>query len=90
LSDQTPVPSPWWVPVLAALEKFIKDNWSGLAVILYSYEEQKVDHAKQEEKTAELKEKLAENESEIRKANSGKSALDIIDEQLKRSKSGSD
>jgi hypothetical protein len=90
LADQAPLPTPWWVPVLAALEKFIKDNWSGLAVILYNYEEQKVDSARQVEKTAELKEKLAENEIEIRKANAGKSALDLIDEQLGDGKSGSD
>jgi hypothetical protein len=55
--------NPWWISVLTWVETVIKDNWSGLAMILYGYEEKKIDAAKQEEKTAELKEKLAEDEN---------------------------
>lgn len=77
-----PINPPWWTKILAALEKVIKDNWSGLAMILYNYEENKVGAAKQKQKTAELKEKLVENENEVLKANAGKSDLDIISESL--------
>lgn len=73
---------PWWVTFLAWLEKTIKENWSGLAMIIYGYEEKKIDAAKQEQKTAELKEKLAEDEINTRKASSDKSDDDIIKEQL--------
>jgi hypothetical protein len=73
---------PWWVTFLTWLEKTIKENWSGLAVIIYGYEEKKIDAAKQEQKTAELKEKLAEDEIKIRKDASTKSDDDIIKEQL--------
>ena len=82
--------TPWWVVLLAAIEKFIKDNWSGLAVILYGYEKQKVDAAKQNQQTAELKEKLIEDENKILKVDSGKSDDDIIREQLERDESESD
>lgn len=77
---------PWWVSLLDWVEKFIKDNWSGLAVLLYDYEEQKVDAAKQELETAQLKEKLATDENEIRKSYAGKSATDIIDEEYSKRK----
>lgn len=77
-----PINPPWWTGILAALEIFIKDNWSGLAMILYGYEENKVGAAKQKQKTAELKEKLAENENEVLKANAGKSDLDVITESI--------
>lgn len=71
-----------WLAFLDWLEKLIKDNWSGLAVLLYSYEEKKIDAAKQEQKTAQLKEKLAEDENVIRKDAAGKSDDDIINEEL--------
>jgi hypothetical protein len=73
---------PWWVVFLAWVEKTIKENWSGIAVLIYGYEEKKIDTAKQEQKTAELKEKLAEDESNIRRDASTKSDDDIIREQL--------
>ncbi len=73
---------PWWVAFLAWVEKVIKENWSGIAVLIYGYEEKKIDAAKQEQKTAELKEKLAEDESKIRRDASTKSDDDIINEQL--------
>jgi hypothetical protein len=75
-------PQNWWVAFLEWLEKVIKENWSGLAVLFYSYEEKKIDSAKQEEKTAELKEKMAENENAIREDAASKSDDDIIAEQL--------
>lgn len=75
-------PTPWWQAFLDELEKFIKDNWSGLAVLLYDYEEQKIDAAKQNQKTAELKEKLAEDETKIREAAADKSDDAVISEQL--------
>lgn len=71
-----------WLAFLEWLEKVIKENWSGLAVLLYGYEEKKIDAAKQVQKTAELKEKLAVDETNIRKADSLKSDDDIISEQL--------
>lgn len=76
------IPQPWWIVLLEWIEKTIVQNWSGLAVLLYGYEEKKIDAAKQEEKTAELKEKLAEDEIAIRKAASVKSDDDVISEQL--------
>jgi hypothetical protein len=71
-----------WLVFLDWLEKIIKENWSGFAALLYGYEEKKIDAAKQEQKTAELKEKLAEDENTIRKNASGKSSDDIIRESL--------
>jgi hypothetical protein len=71
-----------WLAFLEWLEKFLKENWSGLAVLLYDYEEKKIDAAKQEQITAQLNEKLATDENTIRKAASVKSDDDIIREQL--------
>jgi hypothetical protein len=71
-----------WVAFFEWLEKFLKDNWSGLAVMLYGYEEKKVDAAKQEQKTALLKESLAENETNIRKEFADKSDDAIIESEL--------
>ena len=73
-----------WLAFLDWLEKIIKENWSGLAVILYGYEEKKIDAAKQEQKTAELKEKLATDENTIRKNDSDRSDDSVIGEELGR------
>lgn len=86
MADPTEL-KPWYIQLADWLEQFIKDNWSGLAVILYDYEEKKVDTAKQAQLNAELKEKLATDENEIRKADALKSADDIIREELGRPKS---
>jgi hypothetical protein len=86
-TPQLPDLKPWWVTLLDWVEKFIKDNWSGLAVMLYDYEEKKVDTAKQELQTAQLKEKLATDENEIRKNAGNESATDIINEELGKPKS---
>jgi phosphoglucomutase len=72
----------WWIVFLTWLKNFIKKNWSGLAVMFYDYEEKKIDAAKQEQKTAELKEKLAQDETNIRKTDSLKSDDDIIKDEL--------
>lgn len=74
-------PNPW-VAFLTWFEKFLKDNWSGIAVLFYGYEEKKIDAAKQVQKTATLMEKLATDENTIRKVDSLKSDDDIIREQL--------
>ena len=76
-----------WLAFLEWLDKLIKDNWSGLAVMLYGYEEKKIDAAKQEQKTAALKENLAEDEIAIRKASSDESPIDIINDELGKPKS---
>jgi hypothetical protein len=81
MADPIPPVSPW-IAILQWIEKTIKDNWSGLAVILYGYEEKKIDAAKQQQKTAQLQEKLAEDENTIRKDASSKSDLDIISDEL--------
>lgn len=73
---------PWWVNALQWIEDFIKRNWSGLAVLLYDYEQKKLDAAQQQTKDAELKEKLAEDENAIRKDAASKSSADIIRESL--------
>jgi hypothetical protein len=77
-----PISQSPWLAFLDWLEKVIKENWSGLAVLLYGYEEKKIDAAKQEQKTAELKEKLAEDENAIREAVSCKSDDDIISDSI--------
>lgn len=76
-----------WLAFLEWIEKLIKDNWSGLAVLLYGYEEKKIDAAKQVQKTAELKEKLAEDENQIRKDAALESDDDIINSSLGKPKS---
>lgn len=80
-------PTNSWLNFLTWLENLIKDNWSGLAVLLYDYEEKKIDAAKQMQKTAELNEKLAVDETTIRKADALLSDDDIIANELKKPKS---
>jgi hypothetical protein len=75
-----PIPDPWWVTLINLIKKFIEDNWSGLAMILWGYEEKKIEGAKQAQKTAELDKALAEDEVKIRRIYSGKSDTDILKE----------
>lgn len=75
-------PIPWWVTFLEWLETTVKKNWSGLAVLFYEYEADKIDAAKQAQKSAELNQKMAENEITIRKDAATKSVDDIIDDTL--------
>lgn len=69
---------PWYINILEWIEQAVKNNWPALGLLLWGVEEKRVDSAKQAEKTAELKEKLVENENEILKDNAGLSDDDII------------
>lgn len=66
------------VQVLEWLEQFLRNNWSGLAVLLWGYEERKVDAAKQAQADAVLKQKEAENESAVLKKYDGMSDADVL------------
>jgi hypothetical protein len=73
-----PVPQSPWIVFLTWLERVVKENWSGLAMILWGYEEKKVEGAKQETETAKLNEALVENENQVLKEFAGKSDSDIL------------
>jgi hypothetical protein len=49
-------------------------------MVLWDYEEKKIDGAKTQQQTAELDRDLAKNEAEIRRTYSGKSDADILKE----------
>lgn len=80
MSDVTPPTKPWYIALLEWLAQTVKDNWSGLAVLLWTHEEKKVEGAKQDLKTAQLQQTEAQNENKILKEYAGKSDADILDE----------
>jgi hypothetical protein len=69
----------WLTNLLQILQKFIEDNWSGLAVLLWNYEEQKIDTVEQQQKTEQLKATLVQNENDTLKEFASKPDDDVID-----------
>lgn len=67
---------------LKAFKKFIEQVAPALAVILWNYEEAKIEDAKDETKEEQLELTLELNHEKVDQENSGKSDLSIIESSL--------
>ena len=68
----------WLTDLLGIIQKFIEDNWSGLAVLLWGYEEGKI--AKEQSATRELQTELQieKNHEAVDEKYSGVADVDVV------------
>ncbi len=70
------------------LKAFIQQLAPTLAVLLWDYEQEQIAQAKSEKEIAELALQKEKNNEKVDSENANKSDLDIVDDAIKRSKSG--